>query len=198
MDNPDYASRGGTKLRHGLDTFGVDPRGLVCADFGCSTGGFTDCLLRAGAARVHAVDTAYGQLAWRLRTDPRVVVRERTNALHAEPPEGGVGLVVADMGWTPQRLLVPAALRWLRPGGRVLTLLKPHYELSAAGGGAGRRGGVLEEGEAQRVAMGVLDAMPALGADVLGWTRSPILGGARKGRATGNAEFLALLRPRDG
>jgi 23S rRNA (cytidine1920-2'-O)/16S rRNA (cytidine1409-2'-O)-methyltransferase len=115
-DNP-FVSRGGLKLRHALGEFGIDPAGLTCADLGCSTGGFTDCLLRAGAARVYAVDTAYGELAWSVRTDPRVRVMERTNALHAEPPEGGVDLVVIDLGWTKQALAVPAALRWLKPGG---------------------------------------------------------------------------------
>src|SRR5262245_635720 len=95
-----YVSRGGLKLRHALDEFGVDVKGLACADLGCSTGGFTDCLLQAGAARVYAVDTAYGQLAWKLRQDSRVVVMERTNALYAEPPAPGglVDLVVADAG----------------------------------------------------------------------------------------------------
>ncbi|MDX2148723.1 MAG: SAM-dependent methyltransferase [Planctomycetota bacterium] len=128
-DHP-FVSRGGVKLRHALDAFTIDARGLVCADLGASTGGFTDCLLQAGVARVHALDTAYGELAWKLRNDPRVVVRERTNALYAEPPAEGVALVVVDLGWTPQRLVVPAALRWLAPGGRIISLIKPHYERS--------------------------------------------------------------------
>ena len=98
MTEPEHpcVSRGGVTLRHALDEFAVDPRGLTCADLGCNVGGFTDCLLQAGAARVVAVDTGYGALAWKLRTDPRVVVMERTNALHASPPEGGVDLVVID------------------------------------------------------------------------------------------------------
>ena len=128
-DEPALASRAGLKLRHALQAFSLPVTGLTCADFGCNAGGFTDVLLRAGAAKVFAVDTGYGTLAWRPRSDPRVVTMERTNALHADRPEGGVDLVVFDLAWTPQRLAVPAALRWLRPGGRIVSLVKPHYEL---------------------------------------------------------------------
>ncbi len=183
--------RGQEKLAHALSEFRVDVRGLDCADFGCNVGGFTQALLDAGAARVHAIDTGYGVLAWTLRNDPRVVVMERSNALHAAPPEHGVSLVAIDLAWTPQRLAIPAALRWLRPedeGARILTLIKPHYEESAAGG----RGGVLPEARAVEVARRVLGEMEALGARVLASTRSPILGG---GRGKGNIEWLALLAP---
>ncbi|MFM7810077.1 MAG: SAM-dependent methyltransferase, partial [Planctomycetota bacterium] len=128
-DAPALASRAGLKLRHAIETFALPVAGLTCADFGCNAGGFTDVLLRAGAAKVFAVDTGYGTLAWRLRSDARVVTMERTNALHAERPKGGVDLVVFDLAWTPQRLAVPAALRWLKPGGRIVSLVKPHYEL---------------------------------------------------------------------
>lgn len=183
-----YVSRGGLKLEHALREFGVSVAGLTAADLGCSTGGFTDCLLRHGALRVYSVDTAYGQLAWTLRKDPRVTVLERTNALHVTPP-APVGLVVADLGWTPQRLLVPAALRWLAPGGRVITLVKPHYELSDRDRGALPRGGVLEESAACRVAEEAIASLPALGVRVLGSTRSPIAG------ASGNLEWLVLLEP---
>lgn len=124
-----FVSRAGEKLAAALDRFGVDVTGMVCADLGCNVGGFTDCLLQRGAERVYAVDTGYGALAWKLRQDERVVVMERTNALHLDPPEEGVGLVTVDLSWTPQRYGVPAALRW-RPG-RVITLIKPHYEASA-------------------------------------------------------------------
>jgi len=191
---PPYAGRGGDKLAFALRQFAVDPAGLACADLGANVGGFTDCLLRAGADRVYAVDTGYGALAWRIRTDPRVVVMERTNALHADPPEGGVGLVVVDLGWTPQRLAIPAAVRWLAPGGRIVTLIKPHYEASASGGAARLRRGVLSEDEARAVAQRTLDAMPALGVEVLASARSPITGGAGKGRR-GNIEWLALVAP---
>ena len=188
---PTFVSRGGFKLHHALTHFGIVPTGWTCADLGCSTGGFTDCLLQAGAAKVHSVDTAYGELAWKLRNDPRVVVTERTNALHAAPPQGGVELVVVDMSWTPQRLVVPAALKWLTPTGRIITLIKPHYELKDRDPKGLPWGGVLDEAAALVECQRTLDTIPALGATVLGVTQSPILGGAHKGK--GNVEYLALL-----
>lgn len=193
-----YVSRGGLKLRHAIDTFAIFPLGLVCADLGASTGGFTDCLLQAGASRVYSVDTAYGQLAWTLRNDPRVVVVERTNALHAQPPQGGVDMVVVDLGWTPQRLIVPAALRWLKPGGRIVSLIKPHYELKALGDEPLPPGGVLDDAKAQRVVGLVASELRGLGARVIGVTRSPIRGGAGKSTESGgrgNAEWLVLITP---
>lgn len=122
-----YVSRAGGKLAAALDALEIDPAGWVCVDLGCNVGGFTDCLLQRGAARVYAVDTSYGTLAWKLRRDDRVVVMERTNALHSQPREP-VDLAVIDVGWTPQRLILPVAARWLKPGGQILSLLKPHYE----------------------------------------------------------------------
>lgn len=122
-----YVTRGGLKLAFALSTFHVNPSGMIAADLGCHRGGFTDCLLQHGAARVHAVDTGYGILDWKLRKDPRVVVHERANLLHWTAPEP-LDLVAIDAGWTPQRLSVPAALRMVKPGGLVLTLLKPQYE----------------------------------------------------------------------
>jgi 23S rRNA (cytidine1920-2'-O)/16S rRNA (cytidine1409-2'-O)-methyltransferase len=194
-----YVSRGGLKLAHALEAFGFDPSGLRCADLGASTGGFTDCLLRRGAAHVVCVDTGYGVLDYRLRTDPRVTVMERANALHAEPPEL-VDLVVMDLGWTAQRLAVPAALRWLRDraSGRIITLIKPHYEADAAQRGSAKRG-VLSEEEAEAIAARVAASMPSLGCETLGVVRSQIAGGARKGsgKGKGNAEWLALLRAAD-
>jgi len=193
-----YVSRGGVKLRHALDEFGFDVVGLRAADLGASVGGFTDCLLQAGAELVVSVDTAYGQFAWKLRNDPRVALHERTNALHAVPPEGGVDLVVMDLGWTPQRLCVPVALRWLRQDERrgacrIITLIKPHYEASDSDPTIRLEKGVLEDAVAERVAHEVCDRMPALGARVLGVTRSPIVGS--KGKSKGNAEWSALLAP---
>jgi 23S rRNA (cytidine1920-2'-O)/16S rRNA (cytidine1409-2'-O)-methyltransferase len=223
--SPQFVSRGGVKLRHALSELGVDPSGLLCADLGCSTGGFTDCLLRAGASRVVSVDTGYGVLAWRLRNDPRVTVRERENALYAPPVPGGVDLVVIDLGWTPQRLCIPVALTWLRPAVpacRVLTLIKPHYEkphleVAGLGGGGERggskgrggtgegdgaarakrvgRGGVLPDAEAEAVAQRVIEAMPDLGAKVLGSVQSPIRGSGGKREGEGNLEWFALLEP---
>ena len=176
-------SRGGLKLAAALDHFGLDVAGLAAADLGCSTGGFTDCLLQRGAAHVHSVDTAYGQLAWKLRQDPRVTVLERTNAVHAPPPAGvAVDLVVVDLGWTKQDRAVPAALRWLRAGdaGRVVTLIKPHYE-------SGRHRLTPDDADAVTARV-VAEVLPGLGVRVLGVMRSPIPGG--KG---GNIEHLALL-----
>jgi 23S rRNA (cytidine1920-2'-O)/16S rRNA (cytidine1409-2'-O)-methyltransferase len=192
-----YVSRAGRKLEHALREFEVDVSGLVCADLGCHVGGFTDCLLRHGAVQVYAVDTGYGILDYSLRTDPRVVVMERTNALHAEPPADGVDLVVIDLGWTPQRLAIPAACRWVRPTGWILTLIKPHYELSGEEKTRLLDHGRLEASEAERVAERVLEQLPTWGARLVHCCRSPLTGGKSsrgKGRS-GNVEFLALARP---
>jgi 23S rRNA (cytidine1920-2'-O)/16S rRNA (cytidine1409-2'-O)-methyltransferase len=199
-----YVSRGGLKLAAALAAFGVDPAGLMCADLGASVGGFTDCLLRHGARHVHAVDTAYGQFAWKLRQDARVTLLERTNVLHFEPTEiagfDGCKLVVVDLGWTPQRLAVATALRWLtgpaqRRAGRIITLVKPHYEAQPAAVGSARRG-VLDDAAAQQVCDDVLARLPAMGVRVAGVIESPIRGGGRRGR-TGNREWLALLEATD-
>lgn len=190
-----YVSRGGLKLAHALDTFDIDAAGLACADLGCSTGGFTDCLLQRGAASVVCVDTAYGQLAWKLRNDPRVTVVERTNALHADPAMGGVDLVVIDLGWTPQRLAIPAAARWLRAGGRIVSLIKPHYERSDRAGKGSKI--VLSEDESERVARETIVQLETHGYQSVGFTRSPILGGGSRSKsaARGNPEYLALITP---
>lgn len=175
-----FASRGGLKLDAALNAFALDVAGRVAADLGCSTGGFVDCLLQRGAVKVHAVDTAYGQLAWKLRQDPRVEVHERQNALHFEPVQP-VEVVTVDLGWTKQDRAVPAALRWLKPDGRIITLIKPHYEA-----GQPKMTGEDADAESQRV---VDEVLPELGVEVLGLIPSPIPGG--KG---GNREHLALLR----
>ncbi|MEM7680910.1 MAG: SAM-dependent methyltransferase [Planctomycetota bacterium] len=183
---PRHASRGYLKLDAAIEAFDLNIEGMRCADLGCSHGGFTDCLIRHGAATVFAVDTAYGLLDYRLRTDPRVVVLERTNAVHADPPEEAsyrCDLVVLDLGWTKQDRAVPAALRWLRPepGARIITLIKPHYET-----GEHR----LTDAQARQASEQVArDVLPQLGVEVQGLIDSPIPGG--KG---GNLEQLALLR----
>ena len=190
-----FVSRGGAKLEHALDAFSLDATGLECADFGCNVGGFTDCLLQRGARRVHAIDTGYGALAWTLRNDERVVVMERTNAMHADPPAEGVDLVVVDLGWTPQRHAIPAALRWLRRGadgaGRIVTLVKPHYEISQVQRRAMLRRGRLEPADAERVVMTTLDALRRSGVNVNRCVQSPIAGDK-----AGNLEWLALVEPR--
>lgn len=195
--NP-FVSRGGLKLRHALDAFALDVTGLVCADFGCSTGGFTDCLLKADAARVYAIDTAYGELAWTLRKNPRVTVMERTNALHAELPMSvpGVDLVVADAGWTTQKRLAPAFLRWMKPAAesspaRCISLVKPHYEAHARDPKGFPKGGVLDLADAHRYCALACDDLCESGLVVLALAVSPITGG--KHSSTGNTEFLALI-----
>jgi 23S rRNA (cytidine1920-2'-O)/16S rRNA (cytidine1409-2'-O)-methyltransferase len=189
-----FVSRGGLKLQAALDAFGLDVSGFVSADLGCNVGGFTDCLLQRGAKKVYAVDTGYGALAWKLRQDPRVVVLERTNALHFNPGKlpnfEGCDLVTIDLAWTRQSHALPAARSWLKPGGRIITLIKPHYETDARQGWLKR--GVLDPSEAERVTHDVLASLPATGVTVHGHIVSPILGGAGKGKQ-GNVEYLALV-----
>jgi len=182
-DKP-FVSRAGLKLDHALTTFGLEVGGLVCADLGCNAGGFTDVLLRRGAARVYAVDTGYGMLDYGLRRDARVVVMERTNALHVRLPEP-VDLVVIDVAWTKQRHILPAARRLLGEGGRVVTLVKPHYEADPAL----LRRGVLPAERLAEVLAAVDADVTAAGFRREGLVESPIKGGK------GNAEFLVMLTP---
>jgi 23S rRNA (cytidine1920-2'-O)/16S rRNA (cytidine1409-2'-O)-methyltransferase len=200
---PQYVSRAGLKLHHALAEFQLDPTGRVCADFGCNVGGFTDCLLRHHAAHVYAIDTGYGALAWTLRNDPRITVMERTNALHAPPPAPPPPRPtrnVIDMGWAPQRPCIPAALKWLDPAAesphapRIITLIKPHYELIPAERSLLRKG-VLNPEDSERIAQRTLESLPELGVRILAHTLSPLRGGAGKGHAHGNTEYLALLAP---
>ncbi|HEV2296075.1 MAG TPA: SAM-dependent methyltransferase [Tepidisphaeraceae bacterium] len=180
----EFVSRAGQKLEHALATFGIDVTGRVCADLGSNTGGFTDCMLRRGAARVYAIDTGYGVLEWKLRKDPRVIVMERTNAMHAVLPEP-VSMLSIDVAWTKQQHILPAARRMIADGGDVVTLIKPHYEAAPAL----LRGGVLEEAKVDAVVESVLASIAAAGFQLLARTLSPIKG------AKGNAEVLAHLRP---
>jgi len=187
-----YVSRGGLKLDAAVRAFDIDCSELTCADFGCNVGGFTDCLLAFGAAKVYAVDTGYGTLAWKLRKDPRVVVMERTNALYAEAPEG-VDLVTIDVAWTPQKLSVPAAAKWLKPGGRIISLLKPIFELAkldpAAGGKRGPKTVTLPQ--AEEIRDQICEQLTGLGFAPEKVIPSPIVG---KG---GNTEFLLLIHGPD-
>ena len=189
-ENSRFATRAGEKLCAALAAFGVDVAGLVCADFGCNIGGFTDCLLQHGASRVVAVDTGYGDLAWKLRKDARVVVMERTNALHCEAPEP-VDLAVIDVGWTPQSRIVPAAMQWLKPATaesgrpRVLSLLKPHYELAKSQGR--RPAKVLDDLQAGQICLATCRDLAAAGYIVRAVMRSPLRG---KG---GNLEFVLAI-----
>jgi len=179
----EYVSRGGEKLAHALDGFGIDPAGRVCADLGCSTGGFTDVLLRRGAERVYSVDTGYGVLEWKLRCDDRVVAMERTNALHVVLPEP-CSLVVIDASWTRQELIVAHALDLLGPGGEIVSLVKPHYEAPRKW----LRRGVLPTDRHDEVIADVLESLSDLARIDGSPLESPILGG--KG---GNREYLVHL-----
>ena len=191
-----FVSRAGAKLAHALDAFSVDPTGLRCADFGCNVGGFTDCLLQRNATHVIALDTGYGVLDWTLRNDERVEVRERTNVLHADPPEGGVDLIVADVGWTPQARLLPIALQWLKEGGRIISLVKPHYEHSAGQPRDARRSGPLDDETARHELERVIEAVPGLGGRVIDSTESPLRGAkSSRKKGGGNMEFLMLVEP---
>ena len=196
MSERRFVSRAGEKLEHALKTFDLSVAGLRCADFGCNVGGFTDCMLQRDAGHVLAIDTGYGVLAWKLRSDERVTVMERTNALHADPPAQGVDLVVIDLAWTPQRLALPAARPWLARGGRVVTLIKPHYELSEDRKHL-LQGGFLPQELAPGVLEETLESMEGLGFAVHGSTQSPLVGGksSRKRGVPGNIEYLALLEP---
>ncbi len=189
-----YVSRAGLKLEAALDGFELDVAGMRCADLGCHAGGFTDCLLQRGAAAVHAVDTGYGVLNYRLRSDPRVTVMERTNALHCEPPET-VDLVTIDVGWTKQRHVIPAALQWLDSGGLVITLIKPHYELDETQRKTLLQDGAISHADAGIVVERTVAGFEALGARAIAVLISPLSGAksARRGGA-GNREYLVLAR----
>lgn len=180
-----FVSRGGEKLDHAMSRFGLDVHGLVCADFGASTGGFTDVLIQRGAAKVYAIDVGYGQLDYRLRNDRRVVVIDRTNARYLERLPEPIDLVTIDVSFISLSLVLPAALRVLGPAGRVVALIKPQFE---AGKERVGKGGVVRDPDVHRqVLLDVLGAARSLGFKVRGLTPSPITGPA------GNVEFLALF-----
>lgn len=199
-----FVSRGGLKLQHALESFQVDVTGKVILDVGSSTGGFVDCLLQNGAAKVYSVDTAYGELAWKLRNDPRVVVMERTNVLHigevprvpqvSEVSRGSnnkpsldtrdtFDLITIDASWTKLELILPVVQKFLKDEGQIIALLKPHYQ-------ADKKDlvkGVLEEGKAEMVKDEVVESINKLGFEVINQTPSPVLGGG------GNKEFLIFI-----
>jgi 23S rRNA (cytidine1920-2'-O)/16S rRNA (cytidine1409-2'-O)-methyltransferase len=181
---PEFVSRGGVKLDHALTAFAVDVSGKICADLGCSTGGFTDCLLQRGAGKVYAIDTGYGVLEWKLRKDSRVVVMERTNAMHVQLPET-MNLVVIDAGWTRQRNILPNARRMVASDGVVIALVKPHYESEPSQ----LRDGVVAEDRIAGIMETVRRDAEGCGFEWMGEVRSPI-----KGRG-GNVEMLVRFRP---
>jgi 23S rRNA (cytidine1920-2'-O)/16S rRNA (cytidine1409-2'-O)-methyltransferase len=181
-----YVSRGGLKLAAALDAFGVSVRGAICADVGASTGGFTDCLLQRGAARVYAIDVGYGQLAWKLRQDERVVVMERTNARYLESLPEPVGILTLDVSFISLKLLFPAVVGWLAPAADVIPLVKPQFEAEREQ--VGKKGVVRDPAVHGQVLERVAGYAEAHGLGTRGLIRSPITGPA------GNVEFLMHLR----
>jgi 23S rRNA (cytidine1920-2'-O)/16S rRNA (cytidine1409-2'-O)-methyltransferase len=182
-----YVSRGGLKLEKALDTFEVQPAGRIAIDVGASTGGFTDCLLQRGAARVYAVDVGYGQLAWKLRQDPRVVNLERTNIRYLQPEQltERPSLAVIDASFISLDKVLPATLSLLADDGEIIALVKPQFEVGR--GQVGKGGVVRDPGQHAAVLQRVRDMATELGCLVLGVTDSPVLG------PKGNREFLLWM-----
>ena len=182
-----YVSRGGLKLEKALRDFGVDPTGYVCSDSGASTGGFTDCLLQQGASKVFAIDVGYGQLDWKIRSDPRVVVMERTNVRYVTPEQLGepLDLSVVDVSFISLKIVLPVIKTFLKSTGQVLCLIKPQFE---AGKDKVGKKGVVRDPETHKE---VLDNFVALANElefkILGLTFSPVKG------PEGNIEFLGHL-----
>lgn len=181
-----YVSRGGLKLAGALREFALDVNGLVCLDVGASTGGFTDCLLQHGASQVVAIDVGHNQIDWKLRNDPRVEVREGVNARYLSPADFDVqfDLATIDVAFISATKILPAVVQLLNDGGRIVTLIKPQFEVGK--GEVGKGGIVKDPAQHQRVIAEVHAAAEALGLSVRGLIESPIHG------ADGNVEFLAL------
>ena len=182
-----YVSRGGLKLEKALRDFGVDPTGYVCSDSGASTGGFTDCLLQQGAAKVFAIDVGYGQLAWKIRQDPRVVCMERTNIRYVQPEDLGepLDLSVVDVSFISLKIVLPAIARLLKPTGQVLCLIKPQFE--AGKEKVGKKGVVRDPAVHQEVLEHFVALADELGFTIRNLTFSPVKG------PEGNIEFLGHL-----
>jgi 23S rRNA (cytidine1920-2'-O)/16S rRNA (cytidine1409-2'-O)-methyltransferase len=186
-EDPAYVSRGGLKLAGALEALKISVRDLVCVDIGASTGGFTDCLLQHGAAKVYAVDVGYGQLAWRLRQDGRVVVIERTNIRHmpADRIAEAADLATIDVSFISLRLVVPAVLKFLKPGGQILALIKPQFEVGK--GKVGKGGVVRDAALRESVINGLVDFFHQLGLACGPVVPSSILG------PKGNQEYIISL-----
>ncbi len=189
-----YVSRGGLKLEKALRDFGVDPTGFVCSDSGASTGGFTDCLLQQGAKKVFAIDVGYGQLDWKIRSDPRVVVMERTNIRYVTPDILGeaLDLSVIDVSFISLKIVLPAIKELLKPDGQVLCLIKPQFE--AGREKVGKKGVVRDPETHKQVLDDFVSLANSLDFTILGLTFSPVKG------PEGNIEFLGhlTLAERDG
>ena len=182
-----YVSRGGLKLEKALRDFGVNPEGYVCSDSGASTGGFTDCLLQQGAKKVFAIDVGYGQLDWKIRSDERVVVMERTNIRYVTPADLGepLDLSVIDVSFISLQIVLPAIQALLKPTGQVVCLIKPQFE--AGRDKAGKKGVVREPATHREVLDGFVALANELNFRILGLTYSPVKG------PEGNIEFLGHL-----
>ncbi len=183
-----FVSRGGEKLQAAINNWQLSTENLICLDVGSSTGGFVDCLLQNGAAKVYAVDTAYGELAWKLRNDPRVVVMERTNILFPDTWKVGfdsfqVDIVTIDAGWTKLELVLPVVKKFLKPKGLIIALLKPHYE----GGQKKLVKGVVPDNLVEEIKDQTIKNIENLSFKVETVMDSPILGGG------GNKEFLLKI-----
>ena len=179
-----FASRAGEKLEFALTEFSISVNDLVCADFGSSTGGFVDCLLKSGAKKVYAVEVGYGTVDWNLRNDLRVVVMERTNAMHIKLSEK-VDLITIDVGWTKQKNILPNAFLNLKKGGIIISLIKPHYEAEQKDL---RKGRLLDE-KIDGVLRQVKEDISSVGGRVEKLIESPLVG--EKGK---NREFLVLIK----
>ncbi len=182
-----FVSRGGSKLEKALEEFEVKAKGVIALDVGASTGGFTDCLLTRGARRVYAVDVGYGQLDWKLRNDPRVVVMEKKNIRYLQPEElpERPGLAVVDVSFISLRLVLPKVRDLLAEGGKILALIKPQFEVGK--GKVGKGGVVRSPEEHDRVLLEIKEAAEAIHLEVSGVTESPLLG------PKGNKEFFIYL-----
>lgn len=182
-----YVSRGGLKLEKALRDFGVDPTGFVCSDSGASTGGFTDCLLQQGASKVFAIDVGYGQLDWKIRSDPRVVVMERTNVRYVTPEQLGepLDLSVVDVSFISLKIVLPVIKTFLKPSGQVLCLIKPQFE--AGKEKVGKKGVVRDSNTHKEVLDNFVALANELEFKILGLTFSPVKG------PEGNIEFLGHL-----
>ena len=182
-----YVSRGGLKLEKALRDFGVDPTGYVCSDSGASTGGFTDCLLQQGASKVFAIDVGYGQLDWKIRSDPRVVVMERTNVRYVTPEQLGepLDLSVIDVSFISLKIVLPVIKTFLKPTGQVLCLIKPQFE--AGKEKVGKKGVVRDPATHKEVLDNFVALAKELNFNILGLTFSPVKG------PEGNIEFLGHL-----
>ena len=186
-----YVSRGGLKLEKALRDFGVKPEGFVCSDSGASTGGFTDCLLQQGAKKVFASDVGYGQLDWKIRSDPRVVVMEKTNIRYVTPEQLGepLDLSVVDVSFISLKIVLPAIQKLLKQTGQVLCLIKPQFE--AGRDKVGKKGVVREKSTHKEVLDDFVELADSLGFKILGLTFSPVKG------PEGNIEFLGHLSLND-